>query len=274
MITQKQKVIIVFIILILLLCAIFFAISSDKGKLFILKTVNRKNTEKILSDRKKCEGNFVLNEDKIAIAGKNDIAKQLRDYSLCEFGVKSDFDYCNSETLLQDEKGASSCREIVVIKKVFLPLAQKTGFPQDVSSDFEYFQSTNPPESPLKKLVDEKGYTSGELLNYFYSKDGSVCEKLERKGSCLGFFTGDVKYCQGILFDEDKKSCVNKAILRQALDSQDMGKCSKISDEDGGLMRSVCESILNKDDQRCNNDKKLLNDFAKEYCKIENPMPI
>lgn len=273
MITQKQKVIIVFILLILLLFAIFFAISSDKWKLFILKTVNQKNTEKVLSDRKKCEDNFVLNEDKIVIASKEGIAKLLKDYSLCEFGVKSDFGYCNSETLFQGENGSSTCREIVVIKKVFLPLAQKTSLPQDVSNDFEYFQSTNSPESPLKKLVEGGKNTSGELLNYFESKDGSVCESLERKGSCLGFFTGDVKYCQGILFDEDKKGCINKAILRQALESQNMEKCSEISNEDG-LTRAVCESILNKDDQRCANDKELLSNFAGEYCKIENPMPI
>ncbi len=141
MITKKQKVIIVFIVLILLLFAIFFAISSEKGKLFILKTVNRKNTEKILSDRKKCEDNFVLSEDKIAKASETGIEKFLNDYSICEFGVKSDFDYCNSGTLSQEEKSLSTCREVVVIKKVFLPLAQKTSSPQDVSNDFEYFQS-------------------------------------------------------------------------------------------------------------------------------------
>src|SRR3989339_828179 len=132
MLTQKQKVIIVFIILILLLFAILFIISLDRVKLTVLKVVNKNNTEKILSDRKKCEDNFVLNEDKIASTGNKDIAKLLKDYSLCEFGVKSDFDYCNSDALMQGEYGSSTCREIVVIKKVFLPLAQKSSFPQDV----------------------------------------------------------------------------------------------------------------------------------------------
>jgi hypothetical protein len=273
MITQKQKVIIVFVILILLLSAIFFFISFDKVKLAILTTVSNKNTEKVLSDRKKCEDNFVLDEGMITLARKNDILKFLKDYSLCEFGVKADFNYCNSGALAQEKFDSSTCREIVVIKKVFLPLAQKSSFPQDVISDFKIFQSKNPPESPLQKLVEGGKNTSGDLLNFFARKDGTVCESLDRKGSCLGFFTGDVKYCQDILFDEDKRSCINKALLRQALESQSMEKCSEISNEDG-LLPAVCESIVNKDPQLCDNNKNLLSDFSREYCKIENPLPI
>lgn len=270
--SQRKKVIVVFIILVIFLSLVFFVFSSETGKNFFLKTVNRKKTEKTLSDRKKCEENFVIDEGKINWANKHDQLSLLRKYAFCEFGTKADYEYCNSGILSLDKGDAKNCQKIIMLKKVFLPLAQKEKSPQDVVDDLKYFQLIAL-DSQLKGLLSGEKINPGELLNDFVNKDGKVCDGLDKKESCLGFFTGDVKYCQNILFDKDKNSCINEAILRQALESQNIEKCLEINDEDG-LFPVICQSILNKDDQYCSDNGRYLNNFIGEYCKTENPLPI
>lgn len=272
MLSKRQKAIIVFIILLLLLSAISLIFSFDTGKIFFLKTVNRKNTEKILSERKKCEENFVFDEEKISWANKHDRLSLLRKHNFCEFGIKADYKYCESGILPPGDDDVKICQKVVMFKKVFLPLAQKEKFPQDVVDDLEYFKSISP-DSQLTKLSSGEKVNSGQLLNYFVNKDRKICDGLDKKDSCLGFFTGDAKYCQDILFDEDKNNCINEAKMRQALESQNIEKCSELNDENGSLSM-MCQSILNKDDQSCFDDEKYQGDFVVEYCKIENPLPI
>lgn len=272
MLSQKKKVVIVFIILVILLSLIFLIFSFDAGKKFFLKIADRKNTEKILSDRKKCEENFVFDEGKINWADKHNRSSLLRKHNFCEFGIKADYKYCESGILSPGDDDVKICQKVVMFKKVFFPLAQKEKSPQDAVDDLEYFKSISP-DSQLTKLLSGEKMNSGQLLNYFVNKDRKICDGLDKKDSCLGFFTGDVKYCQNILFDKDKNDCINETILRQALESQNIEKCSEINDENGS-MSMMCQSILNKDDQSCFDDEKYQGDFVVEYCEIENPLPI
>lgn len=274
MLSQKQKLITVFIGLIVLLFAVFLVFSFENGKLFFLKSVNRKNTEKILSDRKQCEDNFVFDEAKFDWASKNGHQLLLKKYAFCEAGARADYEYCLSGILTAVESDKRNCQKIVTFKKVFIPLLQKEKSPQDVVGDFEYFQSVSP-DSPISKLSNEKGISSGQILNYFANKDGLACEGLEKKEPCLAFFTGDAKYCQDLLLDKDKNSCMNEVIVRQAIESQNLEKCQEINDQDDdGLLHVICESIVNKDSQFCSSNREYLGDFIDEYCKIENPLPI
>jgi hypothetical protein len=270
MLSQRKKVIIVFIILILLLSLIFFISSFDSGKLFFHKIVNQNDTEKILSDRKLCEEKFVFDDGKIKWAKDYDQLSLLTAYAFCEFGIKADYKYCESGILPQDSGYVGTCRRSVLLKKVFLPLVVKDKQPQDVAGDFEYYLMTYP-DSQLAKLLSGDENNSGKILNYFANKDGKICEGLDKKEACLSFFTGDAKYCQNIVFDKDRINCINEAVLRQALESQDIEKCSGLNDEDGSLS-AVCRSVLNKDDQLCSKNKKYLGDFIGKYCEITNPL--
>lgn len=213
-------------------------------------------------NKESCESKFTFSEDKIKWAQKNGRLNLLNEYFYCQAGLKNDYQICDLYFSFEGE--TKICYKIVGFKNVFLSLAKEQKMSQQIISKFHsYLNDYLPSGSAFKKFILPK---ESNFLEAYLKKDISVCEGVEGKEDCQSFVSKDEKYCQNLADKEKKERCVMGAMLMQAIDAQDIGRCEKIKDKDN-ILPMVCRFILNQDENLCTSEM-YLKKFINEYCSL------